>query len=547
VPAEVGATIARCLEKGPGQRYQHAGELRAALDAAQAGTAASWAAWRYRLARRRSLVLATAFLAILGAFVAAVSLDVGGLRARMTGGGAGAIRLAVLPFENRTGDPEQEYFSDGMTDEMIAQLGRLHPAGLLVIARTSVMRYKKSTAPLDQIARELGVAYVLEGSARREAGRVRISAALIQARNQTQVWADTFEREMSGILSLQSEVAKQVANALALKLLPTEQARLANVRTVDPDAYDALLRGVRAHRTLTAANLETAEQDFNAALKRDPTFAAAWAGLARVWTGRQQMGIVASSEAAPQAKAAILKALALDEDAFEAQRALAGIMTWTDWDWPAAERAWNKTLALNPNDADALAAHSHFLMHMGRQNEALAEAERAVALDPFNQKVLSFQAHVLLSARRYDDAIVAARAARDLQPDAPVAYTALLQAYVGKGMLDEAFAIQRRRFGSDPALAGALDRGYAEAGYPGAERRLADVLAGRFGKPGGPGACHMAILYIHAGDRARALEWLERAYDVRDPNMPYLRGPEWDPVRSDPRFQGILRRMGLPQ
>jgi TolB-like protein len=299
----VGATITRCLEKEPGRRYQQAGEVRAALEATEAGTASSWAAWRYRLARRRKLVRAAAAVAIVGmlaALMALVVTDAGGLRARWFGGSAAAIKLAVLPFENRTGDPEQEYFSDGMTDEMIAQLGRLHPAGLLVIARTSVMRYKNSSAPLDQIARELGVAYVLEGSARREAGRVRISAALIQAATQTQLWADTFERELSGILALQSEVGQQVANALALNLLPAEQARLANVRTVDPEAYDAYLKGVRAHRLLTRASLDTAEQYFSEALKEDPAFAPGWAGMARVWTGRQQMGLVPSSARRPR-------------------------------------------------------------------------------------------------------------------------------------------------------------------------------------------------------------------------------------------------------
>jgi tetratricopeptide (TPR) repeat protein len=352
---------------------------------------------------------------------------------------------------------------------------------------------------------------------------------------------------LSGILALQSEVAKQVANALALKLLPAEQARLANVRTVDPEAYDAYLKGVRMYRTLTKANLETAEQYFNTALKEDPTYAAAWASLARVWMGRQQMGIVPSSEAAPQAKAAILKALALDENTFEAQRALAGIMTWTDWDWPAAERAWNKTLELSPNDADALAARSHYLMHMGRLGEALPQAQRAVELDPFNPKVLGFQAVVLLNARRYDDAIAAARAAQKLQPDAPIAKGPLLGAFFGKGMFEEVYALEMRSFGGDPELKSALERGHAEAGYRGAAKRLADVLAGRFGKPGGTGAYHMANLYVHAGDRERTLEWLERGYEVRDPNMPYLSGPQWDLVRADPRFQALLRRMGLPR
>ena len=369
VPAEVGATITRCLEKEPGRRYQQAGEVHAALEAIQAGTAESWAAWRYRLARWRRVALAAgalALVAVAAGLIAVVALDVGGLRTRLIGGSTMAIKLAVLPFENRSGDPEQEYLSDGLTDEMISQLGRLHPAGLLVIARTSVMRYKKRDTPLDQIARELGVAYVLEGSARREASRILVSAALIEARNRTQRWGDSFEREMSGILGLQSEIARQVANALAVTLLPAEQARLANVRTVDPEAYDAYLKGIRAHRTLTKANLEIAEQYFDTALKEDPTFAVAWAGMARVWTGRQQMSIVPPGEAAPRAKSAILRALALDENTWEAQRVLAAIMTWTDWDWPAAERAWNKVLALNPNDADTLATHSHYLMHMGR-------------------------------------------------------------------------------------------------------------------------------------------------------------------------------------
>ena len=550
VPAEVGATITRCLEKEPGRRFQQAGEVSAALDATRAGTTAPWAAWRYRLARRRSL-LRTAGLALvvsaLATLIALFALDVGGLRSRLTGGSVQAIKLAVLPFENRTGDPEQEYFSDGLTDEMIAQLGRLQPQGLLVIARTSVMRYKKSDAPLEQIARELGVAYVLEGSARREAGRVRVSAALIEARNQTQLWADTIERDLSGVLALQSEVAKQVANALALQLLPAEQARLANVRPVDPEAYDAYLKGVRAHRTMTKANLDAAEQYLNTALAEDPTYAAAWAMLARVWTGRQQMGLVPSIEAAPKAKAAILKALALDENSFEAHRALAGIMTWTDWDWPAAERAWNRALALNPNDADTLSSHSHFLIHMGRQQEALKEAARAAELDPFNPRVLSFQAQVLLSSRRYDDAIAVALAAQALQPDAPVARTALQGAWFGKGMFEEAFAGQMRYFGGDPELKAALERGHAEDGYRGAEKRLADALAARFGKPGGPGAFHLANLYVHAGDRTRTLEWLERGCETRDPNMPYVSGPQWDLVRDDPRFQAIVRRVGLPQ
>jgi len=324
-----------------------------------------------------------------------------------------------------------------------------------------------------------------------------------------------------------------VANALAITLLPAEQARLANVRTVDPEAYDAYLKGIRAHRTLTKAGLEMAEQYFDTALKEDPTFAVAWAGIARVWTGRQQMSIVPPAAAAPQAKAAILKALALDENTWEAQRVLAAIMTWTDWDWPAAERAWTKVLALNPNDADTLAVHSHYLMHMGRTDEAVREGARAVELDPFSPWVWSFYAQLLLSERRYDDAIAAAHAARRLQADAPVATTALLAALFMKGRHEEELALQKQGWArrDRPELVAALERGAAEEGYTGAYRRLADVLTGRFGKPGGTSAYTLAVLYVRAGDKDRALEWLERAYDERDPNMPYMRQPYWDFLR----------------
>ena len=411
------------------------------------------------------------------------------------------------------------------------------------------MRYKNSKTPLDQIARELGVAYVLEGSARREAGRVRISAELIHAQHQTQVWADTFERELSGIFALQSEVAKQVANALALKLLPAEQARLANVKTVDPEAYDAYLKGVRAHRLLTKASLEAAERNFNEALKEDPTFAPAWALMARVWTGRQQMGIVPPGEAAPKAKAAILRALALDENTFEAQRALAGIMTF--YGLGLAGRRTRVEQDARPESDHAelrrLAAHSQYVTMMGRREEAMKEVERAVELDPFNTKVLGFRATALVSARRYDEAIAAARALQELQPDATLATTALFRAFLGKGMFEEAYSIQLRQYGDHPELKSALERGHAEAGHVGAARRLADVLATRFGKAGGLGAFGPAILYIQAGDRDRAFEWLERATREHNPNMPYLRAPELDFLRPDPRFTDLMRRVGLPQ
>jgi TolB-like protein/Tfp pilus assembly protein PilF/predicted Ser/Thr protein kinase len=544
VPAELGAVIERCLEKEPGKRYQQARDVRAALEAIRAGTAVPWAAWRYRLGRHRWLMLAAAFMIIAAVLV---GLDVGGLRERLTGGGqARAIRLAVLPFENRSG-PEQEHISDGLTDEMIAKLGRLHPQSLSVIARTSVMRYKKSGTPIDQIGRELGVNYVLEGSARREGGRIRISAALIQVRDQTQLWADTYEREMSDILILQSEVAQKVAGALALRLLPAEQARLANARTVNPEAYDACSRGSYHWQKLTRAELDIAQQYFDRALRMDPDYAPAYAGIAMVWACRQQMTLTPPREAGPKAKAAAQQAIALDDSSAEAHEALADVMTWTDWDWAGAEPQWRRALELNPNAANTHAYYSHLLAITGRLDEAMPHMELALKLDPFNALYRALNSMILQYHRRFDDALAEARTALAMQPDLPLGQSLLHQLFIIKGMRDEWLAMQRERIAKNPESLAAFERGFAEAGYEGAQLRIADVLAARYEKSGRMGAVTVALRYFDGRDYVRAIDWLEKGYEDRDPNMPYIGKPLYAPLRSDPRFQSLLRRMNLPR
>jgi serine/threonine-protein kinase len=547
VPPAVAAVVVRCLAKEPGGRFQRGGEVRAALEAARAGaTPAPLPARSLGHPGRRWLAAAAALVALAAIVLA---LDVGGVRARLArGGGAPArsMRLAVLPFANLSGDPEQEYLSDGLTQELIAQLGALHPGSLSVVARTSVMRYKKGDTPVDRIARELGVDYLLEGSARREANRVRVTAELVDARDQTQLWSDTYDRELSGILALQSEVAQRVARALALELLPAEQARLAHVRAVDAEAYEAWLKGNQARIAMTRGSLETAQRYFAHAVEKDPTYAAAWAGIARVWAARNQMGIAPPGEAIREAKAATLKALELDESDGEAHRALAVILTWGDWDWAAAGREWRRSLEADPNDAENLSNYSLFLVITGRRAEALAASERALELDPFNVKIQSFHAVVLLSARRYDEAIATARATLRAQPDAPVAKMVLYQALLDEERFDEAYAWARKESAGDRELSEALDRGWAEAGFAGAQRRFAAVRAARFGSAGGVGAWNLALDYQRAGDAEQALAWLERAFEEHAPNLPYVVLPGWDSLRSDPRFRALLRRMNLP-
>lgn len=391
----------------------------------------------------------------------------------------------------------------------------------------------------------LALVLLLEGSAQREGGQIRIMAELIKVADQTQLWAESYQRELSGILALQGEVARNVAGALALKLLPAEQARLANVRTINPDAYEAYLKGLLRYYRLRPDDLDAALKYFELALEKDPGYALAYVGIASVWTGRSQMGITPPSEAVPKAKAAVLTAIKLDDNLAEAHTLLAAILTWDDFSLPAAEAEWKRALALNPNYPDALAFYSHYLNIMGRPKEAMEAIDRALALDPLNPLFQSFYAMDLIYVRRYDDALAAARRA----PDNPVAVNAAWWAYSLKKMPKETYATVKGylQMGySDKNVEGALDRGYAEGGYEEAARRAAVALIVRsrteFVLP-----FDVAGLYVDAGEKGLALDWLEKAFDARDPNVPYIGSPFYDSLRGEPRYQALVKRIGLPQ
>lgn len=550
LPAHLQQVIDRCLEKEPGRRYQRAGEVHAALEAVH---------WRTRsgLERtpevphrgaRRWLPPALGVgmvLAMVAAFLT------GGDRFRGTaidGDRTRAVRLAVLPFVNLNGDPDQEYLADGLTEDMIGQLGRLHPAGLAVIARTSVMRYKGGGTPIDRFARELGVDYVLAGSARWEGERVRIVAELVQAANQTQLWTETYDRELSGILAMQSEVAQQVAHALALELLPGERTRLASARSVEPEAYDAYLRGTFEWQKLTREGFDAAEHSFERALAADPAYAPAYEGLAWVWSARKQMGITPAQEAGPKCVAAAQRAVALDPGSAGAHEALAMARTWTEWDWEGAGREWRRALELNPNSANTHAYYGHFLAIVGRLDEALPHGELSLQLDPYNSLFHALYAVLLNRARRFDDAMARALTALSMQPTSPVAHQALLDAYGGLGMRDEELAARRAWKEHDPEWAAALREGEAEAGYEGAMRRVAELLARRYQEGTWFAALPVSRRFCKAGEYEAGLDWLERAYANRDPGVPYDFGgdPRNDAIRDHPRFRDLAARIGLP-
>jgi TolB-like protein/Tfp pilus assembly protein PilF/predicted Ser/Thr protein kinase len=549
LPSGLDEIVLKSLVKNAGNRYQSMEEVRGDLAAVAEGL-------RPLKARlpRRLLGIRTAYIysALALALALIIGLDVGGLRSRILGGagrGERAIKLAVLPFENLTGDADQEYLNDGLTQEMITLLGGLHPQSLGVIARTSVMRYKKTDTPIDQIGRELGVDYVLEGSARREGSRVRVSADLIQVSDQTQLWGNVFEREMAGILALQNDVAQEVARALALKLLPSEQASLATSRPVNPEAHEAYLRGSFHWTKFTPADLDIAEKYFDLALEKDPSYAPAYAGRAWVWVARNQFGLVSPEEAGPKAKAAALRAIELDEDLATAHEALASIRSWTDWDWEGGRESWQKALKLNSNVASVHAFLSHFLMIMGQSEEALEHSQRAVVLDPFNPLIRSFHAMVLHFQRRYDEAIAAAREALHLQPDHPLANSALWYVLHMKGMEEETIKAAMDVFKvtyNDPRIEAAFNEGYTQRGYVKAMKSAAEALVSRlpetYSMPFDIASC-----YAMAKEKDKAIEWLEKGFEVRDPNLPYIKIiPFLDIVRDDPRFQDLLRKMRLP-
>jgi tetratricopeptide (TPR) repeat protein len=393
------------------------------------------------------------------------------------------------------------------------------------------------------------VEYVLEGSARREGSRVRISADLIQVRDQTQLWGDAFEREMAGILALQNDVAREVAKALALKLLPSEQARLAQARPVNPEAHEAYLRGSFHWMKTTPVDLDLAEKYFGLALEEDPSYAPAYVGRAWVWLVRNQFGLASPEEAGPKAKAAALRALELDENSAGAHEALASVRTFVDWDWDGARGSFLRAIELNPNVASANGVYAQFLMITGHGEEALIHSERASVLDPFNPLIQSWHSLVLYMLRRYDEAKAVAQQVRRIQPDYPVAMNVIWFIFhEEKGMEKEATEVAKALFRvvyQDPRIEAALDEGFAQGGYAEAMRRGAEVLIARASETFHPPS-DIGILYSMAGENDKAIEWFRKCFEPHDPMLPYLGGMSFiDGLRPDPRFQDLLRKMKL--
>jgi TolB-like protein/DNA-binding winged helix-turn-helix (wHTH) protein/Flp pilus assembly protein TadD len=456
--------------------------------------------------------------------------------------------LAVLPLESLSSDASQDYFADGMTDELISDLGQI--SALRVISRTSVMAYKHARKPLPQIARELNVDAVVEGTVLRSGDQVRITAQLIEASTDKHLWSRSYEGELRDTLVLQNKVASAIADQIRIKLNPHEQAELKNVKVVNPEAYESYLKGRYFWNKRTADGLKVGLAYFNQAIDEDPKYAQAYSGLADTYAllGDWQYAVMTPKEALPKAKAAAIKALELDSVLGEAHNSLAFCLDGFDWDFDSAGKEFRRAIELNPGYATAYHWYAWHLSLLGRYDEAIAEMRKAENLDPLSLIINADLAELLVLARSYDESIRQSRKTIEMDPNFALAHNQLAQAYLRKNMNDEAVAeLQKAAQLSEgsPTVMANLARAYAASGKRSEAMKLLSDLKKRSNSIYSHGS-EIAVIYAALGDRDQAMNWLEKGYEERF-NPGVLLRPGFDPLRSDPRFQDLVRRIGLPR
>jgi TolB-like protein/DNA-binding winged helix-turn-helix (wHTH) protein/Flp pilus assembly protein TadD len=457
------------------------------------------------------------------------------------------VTLAVLPFDNLSGDPNQEFLSEGLTEEMIAQLGKLNPDQLTVIARGSVAKYKGSTLSVNQIGGELHTDYLVEGSVRRVPDRVRITVHLIRVSDQTDRWAESYDRNVKDILEVEDSVARTIANRINITLAPAAASRLATPRSVEPAAYEAYLKGRYHWNKRTAEGMQKAEVFFQQAIDKDPSYGAAYSGLADCNSGLTWHGFTSPSETLPRAHAAALKAIEIDPQSAEAHASL-GLVLDHEWDWSGAETEFKRALQLDRRYANAHHWYGDNLSILGRHDEALLEARKASDLDPLNLMIGTWLGLRYYLARNYESAIEQGRNTVDLDPNFAASHLLLGEAYVQKGFREKGLAELQSAAslsGNNPLYLAQVAVAYASIGRRAEALQIAERLqansASRYVSPYG-----LAQIYAVLKDKEQTFKWLQVSYDGRAVWVSYLAvDPVFDGYRSDQRFQDLLRRVHL--
>ena len=539
IPAELAGVIRHCLEKRPDQRFQSARDLAFALKAILAGSSAPQVAPAARGRKR--------FVAIGAVGAALVLVTIFLIAKRSLPGVARPVHsVAVLPLRNVSGDPAQEYFVDGMTEELIASLAKVE--SLRVISRTSVMQYKEAKKPLPQIAHELNVDSIVEGSVLRSGQRVRITVQLVKAATDQPVWAESYEKDLTDVLAVQAEAARAIVGEIQVRLSPEEGKRIAKVRAVDPEAYDAYLKGRFYWSKFTGEDYQTAIEFFQKAIDKDPTYAPAYAGLAHAYRALAWEGFIPPAEGLPKAEAAARKAQALDATLAEVHFVV-GQNRLARWDHSGALDELRKALAASPQDALIQRFYAQALGREGRWEEAIAEGKRAQELDPLSVETNRALGSILYFAGRYEEAIDQYRKTLELDPKDARLHDFLADVYARKGMYPEAVAAQQKYLSltGDEEAAEELGRDFKSSGY----RRAMEALYRKTlafleqaAKYAYVSSIHFAVLHAKLGQNDEAFHWLEKAFEERQPWLGQLRvDPQFEPLRSDRRFADLIRRI----
>lgn len=503
---------------------------------------------RRGLATLRQFAYAAIALCTLGGVL--LGLNVGGWRDLMLHGShvPRIQSIAVLPLENLSRDPQQEYFADGMTDALIAGLAQVR--ALRVISRTSILQYKRTQKPLSEIARELNVDAVVEGTVLRDGERVRITAQLVDARTDTHLWAQNYDRDLRDVLALQAGVTRSVTEEVRAQVTPQEHERLIRAqRAVNPQAYEAWLRGNSEWYKLTEQGLRKSADYYEEAIRLDPEYAPAHLGLASSYAVLGQQEILPPQEAYAKSRAEALKALELDDELAEAHTVMGWVHRNYDWDWPGAEREFLHGLELNPGSPLVHHGYSAYLEARGRLEEALAEQKRAQELDPLNPFYNVQLGLLLIALGRYDEALAQCRRAVEFDPSHVRAHFCVGEVYVGQRKYEQAVAEMHKAVELPKGrvdVVASLAQVYVLAGRkPEAEKLFNHVKA--LAKQRHISPLDIAYFYAILGQKDEAFQWLEKAYQERSPFIVTIRlNPTFDGLRDDPRYISLLRRIGLP-